>query len=128
MCTLLVVLFPHLVSAETLKLNFHRSDHQYKAVITERAHVGSVLFYEDEKLIGRYQNLILNESSLSSALVTVAGGGVALQIDSEGSRNKFHVIVPIIMIEGRLYVDYMYKTVFDSVDETRSVGKTCKKT
>jgi hypothetical protein len=126
-CALATIAFPFFASAETLKLDFNRGDHQYKAVITERAHAGSALFYEDDKLLGRYENLILNEPSLTSAIVTVAGGGVALEIDSEASRNKFHVIAPISVIDGTLQVDCIYKTAYDAVDETRSVGTACKK-
>jgi hypothetical protein len=126
-CVLIAVVFPLFVSAETLKLDFHRGGHQYEAVSTERDQAGSILFYEDNKLLGKYENLILNESSLTSGLVTVAGDGYALEIDSEGSRNKFHVVVPINLIAGKLYVDCVYKSVYDSVDEARSVGTVCKK-
>jgi hypothetical protein len=124
---LAAIAFPLFASAETLKLDFHHGDHQYTAIITERTRADSVLFYEDDKLLGKFENLVLKESSLTSALVTVAGGGVALEIDSEGSRNKFHVIAPISLIDGKLYVECIYKTAYDAVDETRSVGTTCKK-
>jgi hypothetical protein len=122
-----LVALPLFASAETLNFAFHRGGHQYKAVITERARAGSVVFYEDDKLLGEYENLILKESSLTSTLVTLAGGGVALEIDSEGSRNKFHVIAPINLVDGKLYVECIYKTVYDAVDETRSAGTTCKR-
>jgi len=93
----------------------------------ERAHAGSALFLGDGKVLGNYENLVLNQSSLTSALVTVEGEGVAVQIDSDGSRNKFHVIAPISLMDGKPYVDCVYKTVYDAVDEIRSVGASCKK-
>jgi hypothetical protein len=127
MCVLGAVVFPLSVFAKKLNLNFYYDDHQYKVISMERAHAGSVLFYEDGKLLGKYENLVVNESSLTSALVTVAGDGVALEIDSEGSRNKFHVIAPISLIGGKPHIDCVYKTVYDAVDEIRSVGESCQK-
>jgi hypothetical protein len=126
-CMLPTILFPFSCSAEALKLDYHSGDHRYEAVFTERGQSGSILFYENKKLLGKYDSLVLNESSLTSALVAVTGNGFALEINSEGSRNKFRVLVPINIIDGRLYVDCIYKNVYDSVDESRSVGTICKK-
>lgn len=123
-----LIFLPLLVSAKTITADLAHNGHEDRVVITERNKIGSVEIYENEKLLGKYDNLIVDEASLSSSLVPLAGGGLAIEIDSEGSRNKFHIVAPIKKIGGLLYVDCIYKSTYDSVDETRSVGVSCKKT
>lgn len=123
----LIISMPLLISAKPIVPGFGRDGSVGKALIGKVNKTGEAEIYEGEKLQGKYKNLIVNESSLSSNLVPLVGGGLAIEIDSEGSRNKFHIIAPINIIEGRLYVDCVYRTFYDSVDETRSVGSSCKR-
>jgi hypothetical protein len=99
----------------------------YEAKITSADDTKSVSFYENDKWLGNYQNLIIDEASISSSLVPTVGGGVALAIESDGSRNKYDVLAPIELIDGRLYMRCLYKNVFDSVEQTRSVGTVCER-
>jgi hypothetical protein len=86
----------------------------------------SVVIYDGKKRLGKFNNLIRNEPSLSSSIVEILGGGLAIYVDSNGSRNKFHLLIPIYKINNKLYTQCAYKTVYDSVDETQSVGASCK--
>lgn len=113
--------------AEMLKFTSGRDGQSYEAKVTSNEHAGSVSFYQDGKLLGTYDNLIVNESSLSSTLVPVIGGGVALEIESDGSRSKYDIIAPIKFIGGKLYIECLYKNVYDSVEEERSVGTICQR-
>lgn len=75
----------------------------------------------------KFANLIIDQPAVSSDVVALAGGGLAVEIESIGSRDKYRIISPISKENGRFYVDCNYKTVYDSVDETRSVGTSCKR-
>ncbi|MFM0400280.1 hypothetical protein [Paraburkholderia aspalathi] len=121
-----ILSMPLLISAKTIVPDLGRDGSIDKTLIGKVNKAGEAEIYEGEKFLGRYENLIVNESSFSSNIVSLVGGGLAIEIDSEGSRNKFHIITPINRIGGRLYVDCMYRTFYDSVDETRSVGSSCK--
>jgi len=124
---LTMVALPGFVSAETLLVDIAHDGHNDKAVVSQEGHAGTVTVYEDGKLLGKFDNLIVDQPALSSDVVALAGGGLAIEIDSDGSRNKFHMIAPVSKVDGRLYVDCVYKSVYDSVDETRSVGTSCGK-
>ncbi|WP_155420167.1 hypothetical protein [Burkholderia cepacia] len=113
--------------AEILKFVSARDGHTYEARITSNNQINSVSFYEDEKPLGSYDNLIVNESSLSSSLVSVVGYGIALKIESEGSRTKYEILAPIEFVDGNLYVECLYKNTYDSVEETRAVGAICQR-
>ncbi|MEZ0604698.1 hypothetical protein ACAX43_21435 [Paraburkholderia sp. IW21] len=89
---------------------------------------GPIEFYENEKLIGTYRNLTVNETSLSSGVLPLAGKGLALVIDSNGSRNKFHIVAPINRSGKKFYVNCAYKIAYDAVDDLLSVGTSCNKT
>lgn len=70
--------------------------------------------------------MIIEQPAFSSDVVALAGGGLAVEIDSDGSRNKFHIIAPVRKVGGRFYVDCVYKSAYDSVDEARSAGTFCR--
>jgi hypothetical protein len=125
--TLLTVVLPVCASAETLLQDIGHDGHVDKAVISQQEHDGTLTIYEDEKTIGKFNNLIVDQPALSSDVVALAGGGLAIEIDSDGSRNKYHVVAPISKIDGRLYVGCVYKSVYDSVEGARSVGTSCEK-
>ncbi|MEK6421141.1 MAG: hypothetical protein V4801_16215 [Burkholderia gladioli] len=95
--------------------------------MTSSERAGSVYFYKNGRLIGTYDNLIVNQPSLTSTLVPVVGGGVALEVESNGSGSKYDILVPINFIDGKLYTECLYKSVYDSVEEERSVGATCRR-
>ncbi|WP_341317365.1 hypothetical protein WN982_39460 [Paraburkholderia sp. IMGN_8] len=122
-----VISVPLLISEKTIASDLGRDGHADKILIEKVNKAGEVEIYEGGKSLGKYENLIVNASSLSSNLVPLVDGGLAIEIDSEGSRNKFHIVAPINRIGGRLYVDCIYRTFYDSVDETRSVGSSCKR-
>lgn len=126
--TIILTILPAFALSKTLSTNYQHAEHTIELSAKEGNQQDIVEFYESGKLIGKYSNLIINETSLSSTLVRLAGGGLALEIDSNGSRNKFHIIVPIKVVANKLYVNCIYKTAYDSVDEVRSVGTSCKKT
>jgi hypothetical protein len=81
---------------------------------------------QSNRILGKFDNLIVNEPSLSSTIIPMSGGGIAIYADSDGSRNKFHLLVPVYKTKNRLYINCIYKTVYDSVDEKKSVGTTCQ--
>lgn len=126
-CTFIAVTLPLDACAEILKFFSARDGHAYEARITSNKHANSVSFYQDDKPLGTYDNLIVNDSSLSSSLVPVIGSGIALKIESEGSRNKYEILAPIEFVGGILYIECLYKNVYDSVEETRSVGAICQR-
>ncbi|MFX1686028.1 hypothetical protein PWR05_15710 [Paraburkholderia sp. A2RI-6] len=124
---LMMVVTSGLVSAETLVVDIGHDGHADKAIVSQQGHAGTVAIYEDAKLVGKFDNLIVDQPALSSNVITLTGGGLAIEIDSDGSRNKFHMIAPIRKADGRFYVDCIYKSIYDSVDETISVGTSCAK-
>ncbi|CAM2174267.1 Lipoprotein [Burkholderia latens] len=122
-----VVALPMDACAELLKFVSAQDGHAYEARITSNKHVNSVSFYRDGEPLGAYDNLIVNEASLSSSLVHLVGVGIALKIESNGSRNKYEVLVPIDVVGRNLYVECLYKNVYDSAEEARSVGAVCQR-
>ncbi|MFL9907662.1 hypothetical protein [Paraburkholderia sp. RL17-337-BIB-A] len=126
--TIILSILPIFAFSETLSTAYQHAGHAIELSAKEASRQGVVEFYESDKLIGKYSNLIINETSLSSTVVSLAGGSLALAIDSNGSRNKFHIIAPIRETAQKLYVNCIYKTAYDAVDEVRSVGMSCKKT
>ena len=78
-------------------------------------------------MAGKFANLVVDQPAISSDVVALAGGGLVVEIESIGSRDKYRIISSISKENGRFYVDCNYKTVYDSVDETRSVGTSCKR-
>ncbi|MGF6964859.1 hypothetical protein OKW43_001864 [Paraburkholderia sp. WC7.3g] len=127
-CMFIVVALPIDACAEILKFVSARDGHIYEAWITSTKHANSVSFYRDDRLLGTYDNLIVNESSLSSSLVPVIiGAGIALKIESDGSRNKYQILAPIEFVGGNLYVECLYKNLYGAVEDTRSVGAICQR-
>ncbi len=122
-----LTIFPILISAKTIIVKYRPDDNIAGVEFKDNRAAGAVEFYENGKLLGKFNNLIINEPAVSSSLSPLAGGGIALVTDSNGSRNKYHTITPIIKMGGKLYVDCNYKTFYDSVDEMRAVGTSCKK-
>lgn len=118
---------PLLISTKTIASDLGRGSGADKILVAKVNKAGEAEIFEDGKFLGKYENLIVNESSLSSNIVPLVGGGLAIEIDSEGSRNKFHIVAPIDRVGSRLYIDCIYKTFYDSVDETRSVGSSCRR-
>lgn len=126
-CALIAATLSSSVCAEVLTFLSGQNDRVYKATITSSEGGKSVSFYRDGRLLGAYDNLIMNSPSLSSELVPVIGGGVALEIESIGSRNKYDIVAPIVVIDDKLYVECLYKNVYDSVDGLRYVGAICQR-
>jgi hypothetical protein len=124
---LVAVLLPSQVYAAVVRFVTSPNGLAYEAKITQTDDASSVSIYQDDRLLGIYRNLIVDETSISSSLVSTASGGVALAIESNGSRNKYSILAPIELIGGKLYIQCLYKNVFDSVEETRSVGAICEK-
>jgi hypothetical protein len=124
---LLLATLPVCVSAETSLQGINDDGHLDGAAISQQGHASPAAIYEGEKSIGKFKNLIVDQPTLSSNVVVLAGGGLGIEIDSDGSRNKYHVVVPIRKIDERLYVGCIYKSVYDSVEGTRSVGTSCEK-
>lgn len=125
--TLMFVVFPCLVSAETFSTDIGHDGRVDKVVVSKEGRSGVVEIYENGALAGNFTNLILDQTNISSDLVALTGGGLAIEVKSDGSRDKYRVIAPISKVDGKFYVDCLYKTVYDSVDETRSVGSSCKR-
>jgi hypothetical protein len=113
--------------AEILKFVSARDGHAYEARIYSNNDKSSVSFYRDSKILGTYNNLVVSESSISSSLVPIVGGGIAVKIESDGSRNKYEIIAPITFDHGNLYVECLYKNMYEAVEETRSVGTSCRR-
>jgi hypothetical protein len=124
---LAIVTLPGFVSAETLLLDLGHDGHTERAVVSYEERAGTVAIFDNGKLLGKFDNLIVDQPALSSGVLALAGGGLAIEIESDGSRNKFHIVAPVIKRAGRLYVDCVYKSVYDSVGKTRSVGSLCGK-
>ncbi|EDT43674.1 hypothetical protein [Burkholderia ambifaria] len=114
-------------SAEISTLIFEKDGHVFEAKVASGERANSVSFYQDGKPLRTYENLIVNQSSLSSNLIPIIGGGIALEIESNGSRNKYTIIAPIEFVDGKLYVECLGKSVYDSIEEVRSVGSICRK-
>jgi len=72
-----------------------------------------------------YHNLTVDMPSISSELISVFGGGIAVVIVSDGSRYKYHITAPIHRNNNRLSINCVFKSVYDSVDERDFVGSTC---
>lgn len=116
---------PCFASAETFSVDVGHDGQIDKVIVSQEGHSGLVEIYENGVMVGKFANLIVDQPAISSDVVALAGGGLAVEIESMGSRNKYHIISPISKERGRFYVDCSYKTVYDSVDETRSVGTSC---
>jgi len=69
--------------------------------------------------------VLVSNAGLSSSIEKSTAGNSLIRITTDGSRNKYHVTVPIIERDGVLFTDCIYKSVFDSNDENRSVGVSC---
>lgn len=124
---LMLVTLPYLASAETLSVDVGHDGQIDKVIVSQEGHSGLVEIYENGVLAGKFNNLIVDQPAISSDVVALAGGGLAIEIESEGSRNKYHIISPISKEGGKFYINCNYKTVYDSVDQTRSVGTSCKR-
>jgi hypothetical protein len=123
---LMAFFLSNLAYAETFAVDIGHDGHVEKVITSEQAHTGTLEIYDGEKLLGKFNNLIVDQLALSSDVITLVGGGLAIEIDSDGGKDKFHMIVPIYKDGDRLYVNCVYKSVYDSVNEERSVGTSCK--
>lgn len=123
---LALIALPCFASAETFFVDLGHDGRVDKVIVSQQGHVGLVEMYESGVLAGKFTNLVVDQPAISSQLVALAGGGLAIEIESDASRNKFHIISPITKEGGRFYVGCNYKTVYDTVDEARSVGAWCK--
>jgi hypothetical protein len=117
-----------LISAQTFDLSDQKTSNTLQLKIEREGERNVVQLYNGDMPLKRYENLLESQSTLDSNLVHLVGGGVALEINSEGSRRKYHVIVPIDVSGGALYTDCAFKSVYDAVDQSRLVGTLCKKT
>lgn len=118
---------PCFASGETLSVDLGHNGQIDKVIVSHQGHSGLAEIYENGVAVGKFANLIVDQPAISSDVVALAGGGLAVEIESIGSRDKYRVISPISKESGRFYVDCNYKTVYDSMDETRSVGTSCKR-
>lgn len=98
------------------------------ASITFEKKDGSIYISKDGRQLGSFGNLSVEESELWSDVFTAADGSLLIAISSNGSRDKFEVVVPIVENGDKLFTDCAYKSVYDSVDGGRSVGTSCKLT
>jgi hypothetical protein len=78
-----------------------------------------------DREMGRFSNLIVDESSVYSSISSTADGGLVLSISSNASRNKYEIVIPIMEREGKLFTNCIYKSVYDAVDGGRSIGTSC---
>ena len=60
--------------AETKKFIFKQDSLEYEAIVTMEKHAGTVYFYQAGKLLGQYDNLIINEPAIFSYIVPIVGG------------------------------------------------------
>jgi hypothetical protein len=127
MAVLVLMAQPCFVSAETLSVDLGHDGQIDKIITSQEGHSGVVEIYENGALAGKFNNLIVDQPAISADVVALADGGLAIEVESEGSRNKYHIISPISKENGKFYVNCNYKTIYDSVDETRSVGSSCKR-
>jgi hypothetical protein len=110
-----VLIFSPAFSAPTETLSFSTKD--------------SVLFlYSGGKNIGRFSNVLVSNAAMLSSVENSTTGTPLIKIVTDGSRNKYNVTIPIIEIDGVPYTNCAYKSVFDSNDESRSVGVSCSLT
>ncbi|MDR6482004.1 hypothetical protein [Paraburkholderia terricola] len=80
---------------------------------------------KDDVLLGRFPNVLLSNGAMSSIVEKSTTGTPLIRIVTDGSRNKYDIVVPIIEVDGKPYTDCVYKSVFDSNDGSRSVGVSC---
>lgn len=123
----IVATFPIFAFSKTLDVTYNDHNDVVQIQTSEKANTNVVEFHDDTRLLGQYHNLIVDELAVTSTIVRQTGGGVAIVIDSNGSRNKYHVVVPILKDGQELFIDCIYKTSYDSVAEGRSVGSSCRK-
>jgi hypothetical protein len=117
-------LLSHVAAAEAIRVDLGRDEAK---ILEKKGIVGAVDFFEDGRPIGRFSNLVVEGSSLSSNLIEVIGGGVAIEVNSGASRSKYQIIAPVINGGGKLYTECSYKLIYDAVDEQRSVGMECQR-
>lgn len=84
-----------------------------------------LLMYQDEKSLGQFSNVLVNNANLSSSVEKSTAGEPIIRIITDGSRNKYDIIIPIIERDGVPFTGCAYKSVFDSNDGSRSVGVSC---
>jgi hypothetical protein len=114
--------------AEDIVTDIGHNGHVDHVTISNGANGKIVKIYDGQKLLGSFDNLIVDQSSISSTIVPMLGGGIAISGDSDGSRDKYHIVAPIYKNGDKFFVRCVYKAVYDSVDENRSVGSTCENT
>lgn len=127
LCVMFLTAYPLLTLSKVISISVVESSSNKPFVMKLDAAKTKVGLYEGAHLLKQYDNLIRNNSTLSSSLVPVVGGGVAIQIESEGSRRKYRMLVPIELSGRTLFSDCVMKSVYDSVDDSRSVGMVCKR-
>jgi hypothetical protein len=119
-------IFANNLTAAVFLENIGDDIHKNRIVVRKIENTGLVEIYDAHKLLGAYKNLVVSESTMSADIVSILDGGIAVSIDSNGSRYKYHIIAPIYKRENWLYINCVYKSIYDSVDETNSVGTSCK--
>jgi hypothetical protein len=112
--------------AQDVLADIGRDGYAGRIAISDGARGKIVKIYDGDRLIGSFDNLIVEKMNISSTIVPMMGGGLAISADSDGSRDKYHIIAPIHKIGDKFFVGCVYKAVYDSVDEIRSVGSTCE--
>jgi hypothetical protein len=122
-----IAIMPSQGYAVMVKFAFSPSKHVYEAKITSTDDANLVSFYDGDKFLGTYENLIVNETSFWSGIVPTVDGGVALVIETNASRSKYNALVPIELHGGKLYVRCIYKEAYDAVEQVKFNGTSCEK-
>ncbi|WP_143752037.1 hypothetical protein [Burkholderia sp. SRS-W-2-2016] len=102
-------------SAPTFTLSFSTKD-------------GVLSLYSGETSLGRFPNVLISNGAMSSIVENSTAGTPLIRIATDGSRNKYDIVVPIIQMDGSPYTNCVYKSGFDSNEGNRSVGVSCSLT
>jgi hypothetical protein len=112
--------------ASILKIGRDSDGLTYENKMMAQENINLVSIYEKGNFLGAYTNLVIDTPSISSYLVFLVNGGMALSIETSGSKNHYSILVPITIIGGELYVECLYKRVYDTVDHSILVGSVCE--
>jgi len=82
--------------------------------------------YKEGKKSGKFGNLEINEPNISSYVIQSMDDELAVRIETAGSRNEYSVLAPIVKRNGNLFVNCVYKSIYDSVDGSRLAGSSCR--
>src|ERR1700754_4629560 len=115
-CIVIFSIFSFEVCGSSAKIDLESDGLTYETRENSYNQIELVSVYKNDKLLGTYDNLVVDTLSVSSVLVSVAKGGIAILIESNGSRNHYSILAPIVLINGKLYVECLYKNVYDTIE------------